>query len=366
MYSQPNLLPKEGTQLDANIFTKEKSEAEYNLGQLQGSGGDGFGKRFFNSELLISPLITKEAVMSSKIEGTISTVLDVYKYEAGQKTHYSGTAEVFNYRRAIRQAIVHVQSGKKINKSHIKGIHKTLLTDVRHKGVLGDFRKDDVWIGARQNDPIEKAIYVPPHFLTVDSYMDNIFEYIEHGADDPLTKAALVHYQFEAVRPFEDGNGRVGRWLIPLILYEEKRLSQPMLYMSGYFDAHRDGYREALHEVDTTLKYEKWLKFFFSSVAAQSKETLALITKINQLYDQVEKEVCTSKSPYLHKFLAYIFEHPVFYPSSVMEELKATYPPVAGLIKLLEDKRLIVRGVSIDRRTKVYMFEPLIELLNKA
>ncbi len=262
-YHQPKLLPKDGVKLDANVFTKEKSEAEYSLGQLQGSGGDGLGKRFFNAELLISPLITKEAVMSSKIEGTISTVSDVYKYEAGQKPHYSGTAEVFNYRRAIRQAIDLVQSGKKMNKSHIKGIHKTLLTGVRHKGVLGDFRKDDVWIGEKQNDPIEKAIYVPPYFPAIDAYMDNIFEYIERGDDDPLTKAAMVHYQFEAVHPFEDGNGRVGRWLIPLILYEKKRLSQPMLYMSGYFDAHRDEYREALHEVDTTLKYEKWFEILF-------------------------------------------------------------------------------------------------------
>src|SRR3989338_11265684 len=169
-YAQPEHLSLKGLDLDANIFTKEKSEAEYGLGQLQGSGGDGVGKRFFNPELLISPLTTKEAVMSSKIEGTISTVSDVYKYEAGEKTHHSGTAEVYNYRKAMRQAVELVQSGKKMNKSHIKDIQKTLLTGVRHKGTLGDFRKEDVWIGEHQNDPIEKAIYVPPFYPTVESY----------------------------------------------------------------------------------------------------------------------------------------------------------------------------------------------------
>jgi Fic family protein len=364
-YYEPKLLPKKGAVVDANAFTREKSEAEYNLGQLQALGGNSLGKKFFNAELLISPLITKEAVMGSKIEGTISTVSDVYKYEAGQKTHYSGTAEVFNYRHAMREAIDLVQAGKKITKSHIKGIHKTLLTGVRHKGTLGDFRNCDVWIGEKPSDPIEKAIYVPPYYPAVDMYMDNLFEYIEQGADDPLTKAGLVHYQFEAVHPFEDGNGRVGRWLIPLILFENGRLSQPTLYMSGYFDAHRDLYRESLHNVDATMKYEGWLKFFFSSVAAQAKETLALIEKINMLYDQIENEVSGSKSPYLQKFLAYIFEHPIFFATPIVVELNSTLPPVAGLIKLFEEKKLITRGVSVDKRVKVYTFEPLIELLNK-
>ncbi len=365
-YHEPKFLPKEGVELDANIFIKEKSEAEYNLGQLQVQGGNRLGKKFFNVELLISPLITKEAVMSSKIEGTISTISDVYKYEVGQKTSHSGTAEVFNYRRAMRQAIDLVQAGGKVSKNHIKGIQKTLLTGVRHKGTLGDFRKCDVWIGEKQDDPIEKAIYVPPYYPTIESYIDNLFEYIEHGKDDPLTKAGLVHYQFEAVHPFEDGNGRVGRWLIPLILYENGRLSQPMLYMSGYFDAHRDLYRETLHNVDTTMKYENWLKFFFGSVATQAKETLELIEKINRLYEKIENEVSRSKSPYLQKFLAYIFEHPFFFPMGITRELKSTYFPVAGLVKLFESKGLIMRGASLDRRMKVYVFQPLIELLNKA
>ncbi len=364
-YHEPGFLLVEGMKLDANVFTREKSEAEYGLGQLQALGGSGLGKKFFNPELFISPLITKEAVMSSKIEGTISTVSDVYKYEAGQKTSYSGTAEVFNYRRAMRQAIDLVQSGRKVDKNHIKGIHKTLLTGVRHKGTLGDFRKCDVWIGEKEDDPIEKAIYVPPYYPTVDSYMDNLFKYIEKGIDDPLTKAGLAHYQFEAVHPFEDGNGRVGRWLIPLILYENKRLSQPTLYMSGYFDANRNTYRETLHKVDTTMRHEQWLKFFFDSVTTQAKETLELIEKINRLYDEIESKVAISKSPYLQKFLAYIFEHPVFFPGAIMKELKSTYIPVAGLVKLFEEKGLIARTISSDKRKRVYIFTPLITLLNK-
>jgi Fic family protein len=364
-YGEPKFLPKEGLKLDANQFLDEKSEAEYTLGLLQGSGGEGYGKRFFNPQLLVSPLLTKEAVMSSKIEGTISTVSDVYKYEAGEKTHYSGTEEVFNYRKAMRQAVELVQSGKKINKSYIKDIQKTLLTGVRHKGTLGDFRKEAVWIGEHLNDPIEKAIYIPPFHSTVDSYMDNLFEYIEHGTDDPLTKVAIAHYQFEAVHPFCDGNGRVGRWLIPLILFEKKKISHPILYMSGYFDAHRDEYRQSLHEVDTTGKYEPWLKFFFSSVVNQSRETLDLINKINELYERTKNEAGPSKSPFLLPFIGYMFESPVFNPSQVMKRFKTTYPPISNIIKILTNKKIISLIKSPDKRKKVYAFDPLIELLSK-
>ena len=367
-YHEPTNLSLKGVKLDANIFFKEKSEAEYNLGQLQGSGGDGLGKRFFNPELLLSPLSTKEAVLSSRIEGTISTVSDVYKYEAGQTPEFSGTEEVWNYRKAIYEAIDLVRAGKKMNKTYLKGLHRILLSGVRHRGTLGDFRKKDVWLGKNENDPIEKAIYVPPMFDYVESHIDNLFEYIEKGTEDALTKAALVHYQFEAIHPFEDGNGRVGRLLIPLILFENKRMSLPILYMSGYFDSHGDEYRVTLHEVDITGKYEEWLKFFFRSVAEQAKQTLDLISEINKLYEETYKKVEDSRLHYLIPFLALLFENPVFYPTEIEKKLKATYPSVSGLIKLFEDKGIIKQidsnNNASDKRIKLYSFTALIKLLS--
>ena len=368
-YHNPEYLPVGCVSLDANLFSKEKSEAEYYLGHLQGSSGDGLGKRFFNADLLVSPLATKEAVTSSKIEGTISTVSDVYKYEAGETPEYSGTAEVANYKKAIKQAITIVQEGKKINKNYLKILHKTLLTGVRHKGLLGDFRKRDVWIGEKENDPIERAIYVPPLAIRVEEYIDDLFRYIENGTEDPLTKAALAHYQFEAVHPFEDGNGRVGRLLIPLILFANKKMSLPILYMSGYFDAHRDAYRSALHEVDETLKYEGWLKFFFYSASKQSQETLSLFTEINKLYEETKGLFTAStRSPYLLPFLGYIFEHPIFYQARVAEKMGATPITVGSLIKTFEEKGVITQRIpedGSDRRIKGYSFNNLLELLTQ-
>lgn len=367
-HHRPKNLPLSGISLDANVFTTEKSEAEYCLGQLQGSaGGEGYGKRFFNPSLLISPLVTKEATLSSKIEGTISTVSDVYRYEAGETPEYSGTAEVANYRKAINQAIGLVKAGRKINKTYLKAIHQTLLTGVRHKGVLGDFRKGDVWIGERETDPIEKAIYVPPESVYVEPYIDNLLEYIENGVEDPLTKAALAHYQFEAIHPFTDGNGRIGRLLIPLILFEKNRISLPILYMSGYFDVHREEYRSALHRVDETLQYEEWLMFFFRSVSKQVEETQNLITQINKLYDEVKTEVSGSKSQYLYEFLGYLFERPIFNPTDAQKTLGVpTYPPIQGLVRNFEQKG-VIRPVNkefiIDKRLKLYSFDQLLNLL---
>lgn len=363
-YHNPKLLPLDGINLDANVFYREKSAAEYQLGHLQGSGGEGLGKRFFNAALLISPLATKEAVVSSKIEGTISTVSDVYKYEVGEEPEFSGTQEVWNYRRAITEAVLDSPS-RPMNKSYLKGIHKTLLSGVRHRGRLGDFRNQDVWIGENENVPIEEAIYVPPMHVKVDGYMDNLLDYIKNGKDDALTKAAIAHYQFEAIHPFEDGNGRVGRLLIPLILFENRKISLPILYMSGHFDDCKDEYRGALHGVDLSMKYEDWLKFFFNSVASQARDTLALISRINGLYEETEKKVGSTRSQYLIPFLSYIFEQPVFYASEVENRLGATHPTIVGLLKLFESKGIIksLKQSPTDKRIKLYSFEALIQLL---
>lgn len=366
VYHQPKSLPLDGLQLDANRFMQEKSNAEYALGHLQGSGGEGYGKSFFNPKLLLSPLATKEATISSKIEGTISTVSDVYRYEAGETPEYSGTAEVANYRKAITQAIHLVNQGRHIDQSLLRSTHRTLLTGVRHKGILGDFRRDDVWIGEKKNDPIEEAIYVPPKAVSIEPYMSNLLEYLEKGKEDPLTKAAIIHYQFEAVHPFEDGNGRIGRLLIPLILFQKNRISLPILYMSGYFESHRDEYLTALHKVDQTLEYEDWLCFFFRSVSEQLQETQQLMQEINKLYDETKEKFPKFRSPYLLPFLGYLFEHPVFNPTNATEALGATYAPTARLIKLFEGAGIIIQikpGLDSDRRFKLYSFGRLLDLL---
>lgn len=347
--------------LDYGQFARELAEAQYAIGLLQGSQ-----KILRNSMHLIGPLVAKEAEVSSKIEGTQSTSTDVFLYAAGGKATHEDTPVVSNYRTAMFEAIDAISGRHKITKGLIKSLHKTLLTGVRYKGKLGDFRDCDVWIAEKEGDPIEKALYVPPQPVHVTSYIDNIIDYIDtKDSDINLVKAGVVHYQFEAVHPFEDGNGRIGRLLIPLILFYKGELSLPIVYSSGYFEARPNEYRNALREVDKTGKYEPWLKFFFKAIAEQARETLKLVDEIRILNEKLKKLYETSKSPYMLRLIDLLFETPVVSAPYVNKKL--------GIPSRMTTSRLIERLVEdailteVDQKgsggTSLYIFTDLIKII---
>lgn len=359
LHHRPSKLPMDGSKLDYNVFSEELQAAQFALGLLQGSQ-----KKLHNPSLLISSLTAKEAAVSSKIEGTISSVSDVLLYDAGGEAKYSDTQQVSNYRIAMHSAIRQLKEGRKLTPHLIKTIHGILLNNVRCKGPLGKFRNDSVWIGERQTDPIEKAIYVPPEHHLVEDYIQNLFKYLNKGTDSVLIKTGIIHYQFEAIHPFGDGNGRIGRLLIPLILYQKAKLGQPILYISGYLDTHRSKYREELHGVDITGKYENWLKFYFKAISEQLRETQILVDQIYELYDHVKIKFDTTKSPYLLPFIDSIFETPFFTIPMMQTRIQASARnTVVSLIdSFQEDKIIVDTGLKMSR-TKIYAFKPLIDLL---
>ncbi len=298
------------------MFARELGEAQYAIGKLEGAQS-----KLKNASHLISPLIAREAEVSSKIEGTQSSTSDIYIYGAGGKPEHKDTPVVSNYRYAMNMAINNIQHGQKLSEHLIKMTHGILLKDVRHKGLIGAYRNGDVWIAEKENDPIEKALYIPPGHIHAPSYMENILEYMENDVELLLLKTALIHYQFEAVHPFEDGNGRIGRLLIPLILYYKREISLPIIYISGYFDDNSDAYRHHLREVDKTGQYEGWVKYYLTAVKTQSDETLRLVETIYQLNIELKAKYETSKSPYLGRLIDYLFESPVFTIPRVTEAL---------------------------------------------
>lgn len=354
----PAYLPQK---LDYGLFAKELGRAQYMVGLLQGSQS-----RLRNAMHLIGPLVAKEAEVSSKIEGTLSTSSDIYIYDAGGLPTHSDTPIVSNYRSAMLEAIKRINAGQKLTTSLIKSLHGTLLQGVRHKGTIGEFRSEPVWIGERDGDPIEKALYVPPEHMHVISYMENLLNYIEKDSQDlTLVKAGVAHYQFEAVHPFVDGNGRIGRLLIPLILFYKGELSLPIVYSSGYFEARPDKYRDALRTVDKTGKYEDWLKFFFGAISEQAKETMVLIEKIQTLHEEVKKKYEVSKSPYMGRIVDFLFVKPVFTIPTIREELSSNRLTVNRLIT-----QLIKDGIvkELDRPkgphgAKLYSFEKLLKII---
>src|SRR5581483_5865241 len=176
---------------------------------------------------------------------------------------------------------------------------------------------------------------------------ENLLEYMGLAQEDYLIQSGVLHYQFEAIHPFEDGNGRIGRLLVPLLLYQRKRISSPIIYLSGFFEAHRDEYVGTLHGVDETGKMEPWLKFFFRAITAQAKETQDLIAAIHALHDKIEKGFGSIKSPYAIPLIDFLFKSPVFTIPMAMRELKATRVTCGRLLdQLLKD------GVVVDLKKR--------------
>lgn len=348
--------------LDYGQFARELAQAQYAIGLLQGSQ-----KMLHNARHLIGPLVAKEAEVSSKIEGTQSTSKDVYVYAAGGRASHDDTPVVSNYRSAMFEAIDAAAGRKRVTKSLIKSLHKTLLTGVRYKGRLGDFRTDSVWIAERDGDPIEKALYIPPEHFHIASYIDNMIDYIDNDRNDlNLVKAGVVHYQFEAVHPFEDGNGRIGRLLIPLILFYKGELSLPIVYSSGYFEARPNEYREALRRVDETGEYEPWLKFFFAAIAEQAKDTLRLVDSITGLNEELKRKYQTSKSPYMLRLVDLLFEHPVVSPPQVNRLLGIPSRMTTSRLieQLVRDDVLLEISQKGSGGTSLYAFTDLIDIIS--
>ncbi len=356
--SKPAKLTKLPVNLDYGSFAEEWAEASYALGRLDESQ-----KKLPNPFLLVAPMVTKEATISSKIEGTRSTLSDVMLFEAGEGAKYSDTLEVANYRKATLWALGALEK-RNFNLSFIKELHSILLKGVRGEKLdPGSFRKDQVWIGKRGED-INQATYVPVNPLHILEYMENLESYLINDKSAPLIKTGVLHYQFEAIHPFKDGNGRIGRLIIPLYLYKNKMLYQPILYLSGYFDAHRQKYIKSLHQVDLTNKYESWLRFFLKAVTAQAEETQKHIDQIMQLRSEIENRTQNMKSPYCSKLLDFIFNMPVFSTSDITKEMGFGRATALRLIKNLQEKGILQEHEDkASKKKKIFLFLDFLKIL---
>ncbi len=353
-HHQPNKLP---VKYDLAAFSNELAQASFELGKL-----DGLQRNLPDPSILISPLLVKEATISSRIEGTRSTVADVLEYEATGESKFADTLEVSNYKRAMIVAS-EVLKERPLNINFIRSVHQVLLENTRGHGTRGKFRDESVWIG-KEGDPIEKARYIPPENIKVNEYMDNLGDYITGNNEHPLIKIGVIHYQFEAVHPFMDGNGRVGRLLIPLYLYWKKLLFQPTLYISGYFERNRETYIGELNKVDRTRKFNDWLKFFFTSIKEQSLETQELITTINNLRFQIEQEAEKFRSPYIHKIVSFLFTRPVFRTTMAVKELDMNHRTTSRLLNKMVDMKILRLLRDDEGKEHLYVFDKLIKILS--
>ena len=241
---QPDPLPIET--LDKDVLFSLVGEANAALARY-----DGLLMAMVNPAVMLSPLTNQEAVLSSRIEGTQATVEEVLEHEAGQEygeDKKQDIQEIINYRRALHLATESV-TDRPISLGLIRELHKVLMDSVRGQDKEpGEFRKDQNWIGA-PGCPIEQATFIPPGPLQLMDHMHNWESYLSKEDADPIMQTAIVHAQFELLHPFKDGNGRIGRLLIPLFLFSKDSLSGPMFYLSAYLERNRDEYYARLRAV---------------------------------------------------------------------------------------------------------------------
>jgi Fic family protein len=322
-----------------------------------------------NAAILLSPLTTQEAVLSSKIEGTQATMGEVLEFEAAGGTDsldprkVGDIEEVLNYRRAINQAVETLRDLPLCGRV-IKQAHAELLSGVRgHDKARGEYRNIQNYIG-KPGRPIKEARFVPIPPSEVVTGMTRWEKYLHGEAPDRLVQLAVVHAEFESLHPFLDGNGRVGRMLVPLFLFERKLLHTPMFYVSEYLETHRQEYYDRLLAVSADDDWTGWSEFFLRALTEQAVKNEEKTRKILGLY-QSKKDwmVATTHSQYSIQALDFLFSNPVFNASDFTDRSRIPGPTARRILRLCANKRLLrtVRKAS-GRRPAIYAFSELLNI----
>lgn len=322
-----------------------------------------------NPAVLLSPLTTQEAVLSSKIEGTQTTMGEVLEYEAEKDGNglspekKADIYEVLNYRQAIRKAVDLLKKLPLCSRVVCEA-HKVLMDQVRgHNKSPGQFRKNQNWIGPK-GCTVENAHFVP---ISPDKLPGGISaweKYIHQTVHDKLVQLAVLHAEFEALHPFHDGNGRMGRMLVPLFLHQTGLIQSPMFYISAYFESNRDEYYERLLKVSRDGDWTGWCLFFLKAVEIQAGENQHKASEILKLYEQKKKQIHElTHSQYTLHTVDFIFERPIF---SGTELAKAGKVPAPSAKKILTDLRnaKIIKTLrkSSGRRAAVFVFPKLLNI----
>ena len=327
---------------------------------------DGLLQGIPNAEVMLSPLTTQEAVLSSRIEGTQATMDEVLEQEAGlvkEGVKYQDIQEISNYRKALLHAREHLQHYP-IRLAFVRELHRILMTSVRGQNKMpGEFRKDQNWIGA-PNCTIEQATFVPPSPLQLVDYLAEWERYLDSDDIDFLLQTAVAHAQFELLHPFKDGNGRIGRILIPLFLFQKKVISQPMFYLSGYLESHRQEYYARLQGISEHGDWNGWIVFFLQAVIEQANQNGQRVMAIQALYEEMKQEIHRiTHSQFTVHLLDALFNTPIFETTRLIQTTGIHKPTAMGLMRQLRQAGILkeLRPGS-GRRPAVLSFPKLINI----
>ena len=331
---------------------------------------DGMLQGIVNPEVFLSPLTTQEAVLSSRIEGTQASMEEVLEYEADPRdkvepSKHADIQEIINYRLAMGRAVESLKK-RPLCLNLIKELHAVLLDSVRGRDKApGQFRKIQNHIGP-SGCPIEEATFVPPSPDRLPEALDGWEKYLHFEEKDGLVQLAVVKAQFEIIHPFLDGNGRVGRMLVPLFLFTKNLLSSPMFYLSAYLDANRESYLTYLQGISQKQDWNGWIQFFLTAVVKQAAINIDKVREMLHLYEKMKTHmVKITHSQFAIKALDAIFSRPIFRGAdfSTISGIP-TKQTAATLIRQLQEAEILkVLQPAKGRRSAMLVFPELINLV---
>lgn len=319
-----------------------------------------------NINLLVSMYVRKEALLSSQIEGTQCTLDDIFDPLIEENTNQN-VSDVVNYIKATEYALDRLNTLPLCNRL-IKEAHRILMEGVRgQENNPGEFRYSQNWIGG-QNSNIKTARYIPPNVLDMQEAMSDLEKYINSDDSlDPLIQTALIHYQFETIHPFLDGNGRIGRLLITLFLIDKKVISCPALYISYFLKINRIEYYDRMSQVRKTGDYEQWILFFLQALADSSSDAIDTIDKLTKLHNKninILDDISPRQKANVLKVFNYLEKNPIIDIQKTANALNLSYNTVAKAILLLIDKGILIQSAK-SGKAKIYSYFDYLEILRK-
>ena len=330
-------------------------------------------KGMHSSDILLAPLRSQEAVVSSRMEGTISTLDEVLRYEADQENgeedadqHYRTEAvEVYLYSRALKVAQSNIKDGVPLSSWMIRSAHKQLLSVGRGANMSpGEFKTEQNFLADTTR---RKVLFIPISPERLNDGMEKLFAFINNDDWEILIRVAVAHLEFEALHPFKDGNGRIGRMLIPLMLWKSKAITEPYFYVSQHFETHRDEYIDRMREVSASGAWIDWIIFFLEALEAQAKSNLKKAEEIRDLYESMKDQFRNAlSSQWSTTTLDFVFTRPVFRNNIFTNKSGIPSASAHRFVRILADLGLLKTLIPASgRRPALYSFEPLLEIVRE-
>ncbi len=358
---RPNPIPRQLHLDDETVLALSRADSA--LGHLQG-----LGQIIVDPQLLLGPYLKREALASSKIEGTNTSLANVLRAEAGEGDAAVRDSEVEEVERYIRASNIgyHLLETLPLTQRLIKAAHRELVSGVRGTEKMpGEIRTSPVWIGSTTDSP-ENAVYVPPLPEIVPDLLRDWERFVNEPSRMPvLVRAALMHYQFETIHPFLDGNGRIGRLLVGLLLVQEQRLTTPLLYLSGYLEAHRRSYYSLLQGVRERGEIQQWVQFFLTAIAHSADDAVHRASRLVRLRETYLQDAAASRSM-IGSLVAQIFSNPFVTVRRVERALGITNQGARNLIRDAEARGWLGEPFPMGRGGRRYwVAEEVFDILER-